>query len=101
MILVTPISLAMTRFLATVQKKQTKIVPGLGTRWYLPGTEMFVILIHMVFDSALASPHPMPWLLLCVFWLHLLVLRLKKGGCSGFFLVFLSKSAKNRDSQHN
>jgi len=26
----------------------------------------------------------MPWLLLCVFWLHLLVLPLKKGGCPGF-----------------
>jgi len=45
MILVTPISLAMTRFLATVEKVQAKIVPGLGTLWYLPGTEMFVILI--------------------------------------------------------
>jgi len=32
-VLVTPISLAMTRFLATVEKIPVKIVPGLGTLW--------------------------------------------------------------------
>jgi len=46
MILVTPISLATTRFLATVEKMQATIVPGLGTLWNLPGTEMLVILIY-------------------------------------------------------
>jgi len=36
MILVTPKSLAMTRFLATVEKMKAKIVPGAGTLWFLP-----------------------------------------------------------------
>jgi len=49
MILVTPISLAMTRFLATVEKTQAKIVPGPGTLWNLPGTTTFVILIYIWF----------------------------------------------------
>jgi len=52
MVLVTPISLAMTRFFATAEKMQAKIVPGLGTLWNLPGTEMFVVLIYMVSDRA-------------------------------------------------
>jgi len=42
----------MTRFLATVEKMQAKIVPGLGTLWYLPGTEMFVVLLYMASDHA-------------------------------------------------
>jgi len=55
MILVTPISLAMTRFLATAEKLQAKIVPGLGTLCYLPGTEIFVILLYMLSDRAQCS----------------------------------------------
>ena len=52
MILVTAVSLAMTRFLATVDKMLAKIVPGPGTLWNLPGTEMFVILMYMVSDGS-------------------------------------------------
>jgi len=34
----------MTRFLATVENIQAKIVPGLGTLCYFPGATMIVIL---------------------------------------------------------